>query len=124
MTPKQEKALAALISNPNRNKAAKAAGITTRTLRTYFHDEEFASAYREAMDDLLSDAIAEGKQLLHTSMQTFKDVMLKGDTSAARTSAARSAAEITMKLIEQVEIKEKIAKLEQIITDIEKREGE
>lgn len=115
MTPKQETALAALIANPERKAAAKAAGITDRTLRNYFKDPEFAAAYKQAYDEILQDAVAEGKQLLHTSMRTFKDVMQNGDTSAARVSAARSAAEITMKLTEQTDILSQLDELKKAV---------
>ena len=50
MTPKMQKALAALLTQPTKEKAAAAAGITSKTLRSYLDDPEFQCEYRKAFD--------------------------------------------------------------------------
>ena len=115
MKGNKEKALAALLSNPTRKAAAKAAGIAERTLRDYFKDPEFAAAYRQAYNEMLQDAAAEGKQLLHQSMQTIKEVMQNGDTDATRVTAARSAFEYTLKLTEQTDILTQLEELKRAV---------
>lgn len=115
MTAKQEKTLAALLSNPDRKTAAKAAGVSVRTIRNYFQDPEFAAAYKQAYNEMLQDAAAEGKQLLHLSMQTFKEVMQNGDTDATRVTAARSAFEYTLKLTEQTDILTQLDELKKAV---------
>ena len=47
MTPKQERALAALISCPTARAAAKAAGLSESALRRYKKDPEFQAEYRK-----------------------------------------------------------------------------
>lgn len=115
MDARKQKALAALLSNHSRKEAAKAAGVSDRTLRNYFHDPEFLEQYKEAYSDMLQDAVAEGRRLLHLSMRTFEDVMKNGDMDAARVTAARSAIEYTMKLTEQVDIMAELEELKRVV---------
>ena len=61
---------------------------------------------------MLQDAVAEGRQLLHMSLQTFRDVMDSGESDSARVTAARSAIEYTLKITEQADILERIEALE------------
>ena len=56
MTPRQQKALAALLTSPSKAAAAKAAGIAPRTLRDYLADPEFQAAYRDAFGNMVEDA--------------------------------------------------------------------
>ena len=48
MTHKKERLLAALLTSRTKKEAAKAAGISERTMRTYFDDPEFRAAYKQA----------------------------------------------------------------------------
>ena len=45
MTHKKERLLAALLTSRTKKEAAKAAGISERTMCTYFDDPEFRAAY-------------------------------------------------------------------------------
>ena len=116
MTAQMEKVLAALMTNPDRKSAAKAAGVTDRTLRRYFKDPEFSEQYRLLYTEILQDAAAEGKQLLHQALQTFRDVMGNSEESAAtRVTAARSAIEYALRLSEQTDIVADIAELKKAV---------
>ena len=83
MNAQMEMALSALLTNPDRKSAAKAAGITDRTLRKYFQNDEFRQAYRNAYNEILVDAVAQGKQMLQEALRTFKDVMNNENESGA-----------------------------------------
>ena len=48
MDAKKEKVLAALLSYPTKELAAKAAGVSSKTINRYLRDAEFAAAYRRA----------------------------------------------------------------------------
>ncbi len=57
MTPKKQKALVALLTQPTKEKAAAAAaGITSKTLRGYLDDPEFQAEYKKAFAGLVEDA--------------------------------------------------------------------
>lgn len=58
MKPRMEKALTALISRPTIAEAAKAAGVSERTMQRYLKDGEFAEQYREAVRKVSDEAAA------------------------------------------------------------------
>ena len=96
MTPKQQKALLALLTHPTKEQAAAAAGITPKTLRSYLADPAFRAEYREAFSSLVED----------------------GDESPQfRISAARSILEYSLKLTEQNDI---LATLQELEAEVKK----
>lgn len=54
MTAKKQKALLALLTNPTKEKAAAAAGITSKTLRGYLAEPEFQAEYKKAFAGLVT----------------------------------------------------------------------
>ena len=56
LTHKQVQALAALLTQPTKEKAAQAAGIGVTTLKRYLDDPEFQEEYQKAVSDLIEDA--------------------------------------------------------------------
>lgn len=56
MTPKQERALAALVLCPTAREAAKAAGLSESTLRRYKQDPTFLEEYRKRCNESLEAA--------------------------------------------------------------------
>ena len=117
MTPRQQKALAALLTSPSRAAAAEAAGITTRTLQNYLSDPEFQREYQKALSGLISEAAAQAKQSLSPALSTLKEVMTDTEQNGQiRVSAARSLLEFGMKLTEQADI---LARLQELETAME-----
>lgn len=113
LTQKQNRALIALLTQPTREKAAEAAGITSKTLRTYLEDNAFLEAYKSALAEMVEDAVAQGKQCLNPAISTLREIAEDRTQQAqARVSAARSLIEYTMRLNEQVDILEQLRELE------------
>ena len=75
MTPKQQKALLALLTNPTKERAAAAAGITTKTLRGYLADPEFQAEYKKAFAGLVEDATRQVQQALAPALSTLREVV-------------------------------------------------
>ena len=91
MTPKQQKALLALLTNPTKEKAAAAAGITSKTLRGYLADPEFQAEYRKAFAGMVEDATRQAQQAIAPALSTLREVVEdSGEGSQFRISAARS----------------------------------
>ena len=67
MTPKQQKALLALLTSPTREQAAAAAGITPKTLRGYLAVPEFQAEYKKAFAALVEDATRQSAHELMTA---------------------------------------------------------
>ena len=105
MTPKQQKALLALLTNPTKEKAAAAAGITSKTLRGYLADPEFQA-----------EATRQAQQAIAPALSTLREVVEdSGEGSQFRISAARSILEYSLKLTEQNDILAKLKELEKAV---------
>ena len=113
LTQNQQKAIAALLSSPSREDAARKCGLTSRTPRVYFQNDEFCDAYRAAFQELTENATRKAQQLLCPALETLEEVMQDADAPpAAKTNAARIVIESTLKLTEVNDILTRIENLE------------
>jgi len=113
MTPKKQKALVALLTQPTKEKAAAAAGITSKTLRGYLDDPEFQAEYRKAFAELVEDATRKVQQTLDPAVAVLREVMEDSDENGqVRVSAARSVLEYGLKMTEQTDIITRLQELE------------
>lgn len=105
LTHKQTKALAALLTQPTKEKAASAAGIGLTTLKRYIADPEFQAEYQKAVSEMIEDASAQAKQSLSPALSCLREIVEDGDeTATARIQAARSILEYGLRLTEIVDI--------------------
>lgn len=113
MTPRQQKALAALLTSPSKAAAAKAAGIAPRTLRDYLADPEFQVAYRDAFGNMVEDATRQAQQAISPALSTLREIVEDREEDAqARISAARAILSHGLKLIETTDILNRLQELE------------
>ena len=116
MTPKKQKALVALLTQPTKEKAAAAAGITSKTLRGYLDDPEFQAEYRKAFAELVEDATRKVQQTLDPAVAVLREGMEDSDENGqVRVSAARSVLEYGLKMTEQTDIITRLQELEAAI---------
>ena len=116
LTPKQNKVLAALLTSPNKSAAAKAAGISPRTLRDYLADEEFQAEYKRVFSGLVEDATRQAQQALSLAIGTLLEIVEdKEQDATARISAARAILSHGVKLVEITDILSKLQELEGIV---------
>lgn len=113
MTPKMQKALLALLSEPTKEKAASKAGITSKTLRKFLNDQTFQEEYRAAFSGMVSDAVRQAQKTLSPALTTLEEIM-KDDAQNGqiRVSAARSLLEFSLKATEQLDILDRLKELE------------
>lgn len=105
LTPKQSKALAALLTQPTKEQAARAAGVGLTTLKRYLDDPDFRAAYQQALSELVADATAQAKQSLSPALSCLREIVEDGEQGAtARISAARSLLEYGLRLTEMYDI--------------------
>lgn len=106
MTPKMQKALLALLSEPTKEKAATAAGITSKTLRKFLDDEEFQKEYRAAFTSMVSDAVRQAQKTLSPALTTLEEIMQDdAQNGQIRVSAARSLLEFSLKATVNADLK-------------------
>jgi hypothetical protein len=122
LNPKQEKALAALLSLGEVKGAAKAAGVGETTLWRWLKDETFAASYRDGRRRLLeasaarltSDSAAASKVLLQVAQD-------KKAPASARVAAARAIIENAVKAVETLDLEPRLKEIEKSIA--EQKEG-
>lgn len=109
MTPAKERCIAALLTSKTKREAAEKAGVSEKTLRTYFEDEGFCYQYRKAFSGMVQDAAGTAQQLIAPALSTLQGIM-EDETanSGARIQAARSLLEYALKLTEQMHVLERI----------------
>ena len=116
MTHKKQQALLALLTNPTKEKAAAATGISSRTLRGYLADPEFQAEYKKAFAGMVEDATRQAQQAIAPALSTLRDIVEDaGEGSQFRISAARSILEYSLKLTEQNDIVARLRDLENAV---------
>jgi hypothetical protein len=111
---KKEEAIAALLSQPNLEAAARATGIGTTTLIRWQKDPEFDAAYRAARRAAFGQSIARLQQASGAAVTTLLKVMVDSATPAStKVRAADSVLDHSAKSIEIEEIEARLAALEQ-----------
>ena len=122
MTEKKTRAIAALVTNATKERAARSCGISASTLRRWLRDDpEFQSAYKDAVDGMLEDAAAQAKQYMVWALSTLISVMRDGENSQVRVSAARSLLEYGLRLHDAADVVSRMGKLEQMLEEAERR---
>ena len=113
MTHNKEKLLVALLTSRTKKEAAAAAGISDRTMRSYFADKEFCQRYREIFAGVIEDATRQAQALLMPALSTLQTVMEDEAIPAqARITAAKSIIDYSMRLTEQNDIMRQLDELE------------
>lgn len=114
MTPKQEKALAALISCPTAKAAARTAGLSESALRRYRQDPKFAAEYKRRCAELLETACTKAKSALPPAIERL-NAIVQDDTQQPREqiAAARAVCEYSLRLNEAVDIEQRLRALEE-----------
>ena len=111
LTTKQQRAIAALISEPSNRKAAKVAGVAEKTIQRYLEDENFKDALAQAESALIDGA---SRQLLSGQTQALmvlSDIM-QNSNDTNRRLAAVAWLELSIKVRDWKSIEERLTRLE------------
>jgi hypothetical protein len=110
---KQEPAIAALLSQRNVEEAARAVGISTRTLLRWLKVPEFQAAYREARRAAFGQSVARLQQGAAAAATTLLKTMIDPNTPASvRVRAADCVMSHATKAIEIEDIEARVTELE------------
>ncbi len=113
LTPKQEQAVLALMTNQGVENAARAAGIGARTLYRWLQEPLFDQAYRKARRAAFGQSAARLQQATGVAVSAILKVMVDQQTPA---SARLRAAELVLthgaKAIEIEDIEARVTALE------------
>ena len=113
MTPNKERALAALVTCPTQEAAAKQAGISSRTLRNYLKDPEFSEEYKKRTGQLVTAATLQIQKSLAPAINALLEIAVDQEAGMmARVQAARGLLEYGIRLSELSDIYARIEALE------------
>ena len=114
LVPKQEEAIAALLTFPTVRQAAESLAIGERTLHRWLSDDQrFIAAYHQARRISFAQAIAQAQRLVPVAINTLGQIMTdKSVAASARVTAAVAIANICRQSIELDELAERVTALE------------
>lgn len=110
---KKEDAIVALLTTRTVEEAARAVGVSTKTLLRWMKEPEFDAAYRAAKRAAFGQSIARLHHLSSAAVTTLGKVMLEpGTPPATRVRAADSILDHTTKAIEIEGLEARLTELE------------
>ena len=120
---KKEAAVAALLTQRNRDEAAKAVGISTNTLLNWMKVPEFQKAFRDARRQAFSQSIARLQQGTTAAATTLLKMLIDQSTPpAVRARVADSIFNRAAKAIEIEDIEARVSELERATDSIRRRD--
>jgi predicted protein tyrosine phosphatase len=118
MTPKQTRAVLALLEHPTLKDVAKAAGVGEATLHRWMKDDAFKAEYMKARREAVRQSIAHLQSASGEAVTCLRGVMNSSSASdAAKVSAARAVLELSIKSTEVEDLAERLAALEKLLTE-------
>ncbi len=108
----EERALAALLSEPTVDAAAKKAGLSARTMRRYMNRPDFAAALREARRETMRGISKRLQKAAVQAVKTLRAAMKDASAPGPRVTAARCVLDLVYRATELEELDERIATLE------------
>ena len=121
LTPKQEQAVLALLTNQGVDNAARAVGIAPRTLYRWMNEPVFDKAYRKARRDAFGQGTARLQQASSAAVSSILKIMV--DQHAAAFTKLR-AAELVLthgaKAIEIEDVEARVSELERAAEETKK----
>ena len=110
---KMEDTVAALLTQPNVDAAARSVGISVATLMRWQKDSEFQKALREARRAAFGQAIARWQQMSAAAVTTLGKMMVEQSAPAStRVRAAEAIINHAAKAIEIEDIEARVSELE------------
>jgi hypothetical protein len=113
LTAKQDKALAALISQPSVRKAAAASGLGEATIWRYLRDDKFRRAYLDARRGLVEHATTQMSQSASAAATALDEIVKdKKMPPTARVSAAKTVLQKAQSGVELLDLQERLSEIE------------
>ncbi len=113
MNAKKQRVLSALLSNPNQRQAAKAAGVSERTVYEFLHDPDFSKEYRQARDAAFEQASRSAERAMNPALDVLLEICQNDKAPfMARVSAAVNLVKIGREMKETGDILQRLEALE------------
>jgi len=117
LTPRQQRAIGALLTGGTHQDAAAAAGLKNRrTIERWLEQEDFAGELHERSQETVHEASRRLAGTLDLAVNTFREIMNDMDQPASvRLRAANYAATHALKLLEVSEVLRRLDALEDMV---------
>ncbi len=114
LSPKQEKAISALLAHPTIEAAAEALKINPATIYRWLQESAFDDAYRTARREAVAVAIGRLQQVSGAMVAVLVNVAADKKTAAGtRVAAASKVIDLAIKAVELEDLQARIAALEE-----------
>lgn len=114
ITPRQERAVVALVQQPTIREAAELLKVNEVTVYRWLRDRNFQAAYRRARLEAVRQATARLQQACGQAVQTLVDVQADFcSSSSARVRAAKAILDLAYKAVEIEDLDERLRALEE-----------
>jgi hypothetical protein len=109
-----EQTVVALLTSPSLEEASKHLGITSRTLRTWLHeDAALRHAYYEAKRAIMAHALSRMQRITAKAVTTLERVMDNPRApSASRVAAAKTVIDIALKAVTLEDLEQRLSRIE------------
>jgi hypothetical protein len=114
---KQEQLIAALLSHPTVEAAAKAIGIADTTAARWMKTPEFQAAYREVRREAMRQTTARLQEAAREAVDALREVQRTGESESARVSAARTILEQSIKAADMEDVQARLEALEKAVAE-------
>ena len=115
LTAKQERAIAALLSESSIAAAAVQVGVTERTVYRWLDEPTFSEAYRQARQQVVQQALVRVQALTSNAVRVLEAVMTEDSVPpGTRLAAAKVALEYAVKAVELEDLASRLARLERV----------
>ncbi len=116
ITPKQKRAITALLNAPDKIAAAKVAGVGYRTLNRWLTDDLFLAELKIAEGELIACAVRSLIGDLEKNIETMKSIRDEKDTpDSVRLRAAQAIDSSLLKWRESLDIERRLEALEKVV---------
>lgn len=122
LTAKQERAIAALLSERTHDDAAKKANVNPRTLRRWLQLDAFRAAYRDGRAAAFDGVLLSLQRLGEKAVEALGRG-ITGNASADEIRAARVVLEFAFKGIEMYELADRLAAVEKLVAEQAEQKG-
>lgn len=120
ITVKQQKALTALLTERTTRDAAKAAGVSEKTLYAWLNEPAFRSALRDAEKSILDDVTRRLSAGASLALDTLKKLVQSARHESTKLRASVAWLELSLKFRDMHDIEERLTALEAAIHDNKK----
>jgi hypothetical protein len=112
LTPKQHRAIVALLTTPALSAAAEKAGVCSKTLTRWMGEPAFLAELKDKQSEVIDQASVRLVGGLEIALNTLVRLMLSAESESVRRAAASEWLDKCLTLREQTDIERRLAILE------------